>query len=179
MKQVRLLEAVRTGGSPFSGFCLSAVADTTLLMERPAGVIAIAIVFFLVALYLASLGGLLLATPDAVSLTVATPLLHGLELAGPFMFLIAALVAAGVGFALLRLNHLGRLAAIVIAVAGVVLLIPKVSAEATDFSLSFLLAGMGITIRVMIAWYLWQGRVAEHFHWRLSQQPASSRPPSG
>jgi hypothetical protein len=148
-------------------------------MKRPPGVIAIAILFFLVSLYLAGLGGLLLESPDSVSLTVGAPLLHGLELAGPFMFLIAAALAAGVGCALLRLNHVGRLAAIFIAIAGVVLLIPKVSAEAIDFSLSFLLAGSGITIRVMIAWYLWQGRVADEFHWRLSRQPAPSRPPSG
>ena len=148
-------------------------------MERPPGVIAIAILFFLVSLYLASLGGLLLESPDSVSLTVGTPLLHGLELAGPFMFLIGAGVAAGVGLALLRLHHFGRVAAIFLAIAGVVLLIPEVSAESTDFSPSFLLAGLGITIRVMIAWYLWQGPVAEQFHWRLSPQPAPSRPPCG
>ena len=148
-------------------------------MERPVGVIAIAILFFLVSLYLASVAGLLLASPDSVSLTVGTPLLHGLELAGPFMFLIAATLAGGVGFALLRLSNFGRLPAIVIALAGVVLLIPKVSAEASDFSLSFLLAGAGITVRVMIAWYLWQGRVVEQFHWRLSRPPTPSRPPCG
>ena len=123
-------------------------------MERAAGVIAIATLFFLVSLYLAGAGVWLLAAPDSVPLTVGTPLLEGLELAGPFMFLIGAAVAAVVGFALLRLNHGGRLAAIVIALAGVVLLIPKVSAEATDFSLRFLVAGSGIMIRVMIAWYL-------------------------
>ena len=148
-------------------------------MQRPAGVIAIAILLFLVSLYLASLGGLLLEWPDSVPLTVGTPLLQGLELAGPYMFLIGAAVAAGVGFALLRLNHAGRLATIFLAIAGVVLLIPKVSAEATDFSLSFLVAGFGISIRVMIVWYLWQGPVADEFHWRLSPQPAPSRPPSG
>ncbi|HEX6802335.1 MAG TPA: hypothetical protein VF133_01525 [Terriglobales bacterium] len=148
-------------------------------MERPAGVIAIAILLFVVALYLGSLGGLLLVSPGAVSLTAGSFLLHGLELAGPFMDLIAAAVAAGVGAALLLLHSIGRVAAVVIALAGVVLLIPKVSAEASDFSLSFLLAGLGITIRVMIVWYLWQGRVVEQFHWRFSRQPAPSRPPAG
>ena len=148
-------------------------------MERPAGVIAIATLFFLVSLYLAGAGVLLVEAPDSVPLTVGSPLLHGLELAGPYMFLIAATVAAGVGFGLWRLHQAGRLAAIILAIAGVVLLIPKVSAEATDFSLRFLLAGLGITIRVMIAWYLWQGPVANEFHWRLSPPPAPSRPPSG
>lgn len=148
-------------------------------MQRPAGVIAIATLFFLVSLYLAGAGVLLLSAPDWLPLTVGAPLLHGLELAGPFMFLLAAAVGAVVGFALVLLNHVGRVAAIVIALAGVVLLIPRVSAEATDFSLSFLVAGSGITIRVVVAWYLWQRPVAEQFHWRLSPQPAPSRPPSG
>jgi hypothetical protein len=135
-----------------------------VFVERvPRGVIAIAVLFLLVSAYLLGLTVLQWVSPDSVSLTLGTPLLHGLELAGPFMFLITAGIAAVVGFALLRLRNLGRRAAIVIALAGAVLLIPKVSADSSDFSLRFFLAGSGITIRVMIVWYLWQSRVVEQF----------------
>lgn len=135
-----------------------------MFVERvPRGVIAIAVLFLLVSAYLLGLTVLQWVSPDSVSLTLGTPLLHGLELAGPFMFLITAGIAAVVGFALLRLRNLGRRAAIVIALAGAVLLIPKVSADSSDFSLRFFLAGSGITIRVMIVWYLWQSRVVEQF----------------
>jgi hypothetical protein len=46
---------------------------------------------------------------------------------------------------------------------GMVLLIPKVSAETGDFSSHFFLAALAMIIRVMIIWYLWQGWTAEKF----------------
>jgi hypothetical protein len=130
---------------------------------RPAGVTAIAILFCLVAAYLALLGALRLASPESVSLSLGTPLLHGLEVSGPYMFLLVALVAATVGFGLLRLKNLARRAAIVIGMAGVVMLIPKFSADAADLSLRLLFAGFAVMIRVAIVWYLWQSSTAENF----------------
>jgi hypothetical protein len=94
---------------------------------------------------------------------LGAPLLHGLELAGPYMFLIAAAVAALIGFGLWRLNNVARRIAIWIAIAGIVLLIPKVSAAATDLSLSFFIAGSMIMLRAMLVWYLWQSWTAEKF----------------
>jgi hypothetical protein len=130
---------------------------------RPAGVTAIAILFCLVATYLALLGVLRLASPESVSLSLGAPLLHGLEVSGPYMFLLVAVVAATVGFGLLRLKNLARRAAIVIGMAGVVMLIPKFSADAADLSLRLLFAGFAVMIRVAIVWYLWQSSTAESF----------------
>jgi len=130
---------------------------------RPAGVTAIAILHFLVAAYLAVLGFIRLASPGSVSLSLGAPLLHGLEVSGPYMFLLTAGVAAIVGFGLLRLKNLARRAAIVIGMAGVVMLVPKVSADAADLSLRLLLAGFAVMIRVVIVWYLWQSWTAEKF----------------
>lgn len=79
------------------------------------------------------------------------------------MFLLAAGVGLIVGFGLLRLKNLARRAAIMIALAGMVMLIPKVSAAATDLSPQFFIAGSMIVIRVVMVWYLWQGWTAEKF----------------
>jgi hypothetical protein len=132
-------------------------------VERPAGVIAIAALFFAVAAYLATVGILKLLWPDAISLSLGAQFLHGLELWGPYMFLIAGAVGIAVGLGLLRLSNIARRATIMVAVAGMVLLIPKITAEASDFSWRFVLAAAAIIVRVMIVWYLWQSWTAEKF----------------
>jgi hypothetical protein len=132
-------------------------------VERPAGVIAIAALFFAVAGYLATVGILKLLWPDAISLSLGAQFLHGLELWGPYMFLIVGAVGIVVGLGLLRLSNIARRAAIMVAVAGMVLLIPKITAEASDFSWRFVLAAAAIIVRVMIVWYLWQSWTAEKF----------------
>ena len=89
--------------------------------------------------------------------------MHGLQIYGPYMFLLAGGFGLIVAYGLFRLKNLARRAAIVIAVAGVILLVPKVSADTAQFSIDFFLAGSMIAVRVMIAWYLWQGWTAEKF----------------
>jgi len=63
----------------------------------------------------------------------------------------------------LRLNNWARRAAIVVGLLGAVMLIPAVSAAAVDFRLSLLWAGLGIIIRVIVVWYLYQVPVREAF----------------
>ena len=133
-------------------------------MDRPKGVTAIAVTLFLASGYLAVVATLKIISPEMVSLSLGAPLLHGLEISGPYMFLAVAAIAAIVGFGLLRLKNLARRAAIVLAVAGVVLLIPKVSADAAELSPRLLLAGFAVMVRVVIVWYLWQSSTAEQFH---------------
>ena len=67
-------------------------------MERPAGVTATAIVTFSAAAYLWVLGLIMLVRPGLISMTNGAPLLHGLELAGPYMFLLVAAVPAALLF---------------------------------------------------------------------------------
>jgi len=133
-------------------------------MQHPIGVIAIAILFALASAYLCVLGLIMLLAPGAVSMSLGAPLLHGLQLAGPYMFLLTAAIAAIVAFGLFRLNNLARRAAIAICFAGMILLLPKVSADAADFGPSFFIAGSMVVIRMMIVWYLWQYWTAEKFH---------------
>jgi hypothetical protein len=132
--------------------------------DRPRGVTAIAVIFFLASAYLLLLGVIMLISPGNVSMTLGAPLLHGLELSGPYMFLLVAAFGAVVGYGLFRLNNLARRAAILIALAGMVMLIPKVSADASDISPRFFVAGSALIIRMMIVWYLWQRWTVERFH---------------
>lgn len=132
-------------------------------LERPRAVTFIAAIFFAAAGYLIVLGAVRLVHPDAVSLSVGAPLLHGLELAGPYAFLLAGVAAALIGLGLLRLKNIARRAAIAVCAAGMVMLIPKVSAAASDISLAFFVAGLMVVVRMMMVWYLWQRWTAEKF----------------
>lgn len=125
--------------------------------------IAIAALFFAVAAYLGTLGIVKLEWPEAISLSLGAPFLHGLEVQGPYMFLIAAAGGVTIGIGLLCLSNIARRAAIMIAITGMVLLIPKVSAETGEFSWRFFGAAAAIMVRVMVVWYLWQSWTAERF----------------
>ena len=122
-----------------------------------------AILFFLAAGYLFVIGALMLTRPGMVSMRLGEPLLHGLELAGPFMFLVVGAIGAIIGWGLLRINYWARWAAIVAAIAGVVMLVPSVSAAAVDFGWSLLSTGLGVIVRVAIVWYLLQEPVRAAF----------------
>ena len=132
--------------------------------QRPVGVTAIAIVFFLSGAYLAGLGAAMLITPGAVSMALGAPLLFDLTLAGPYMFLLFAMVGALIGWGLLRLNNFARRAAAIVAALGVVMLVPSVSGSVITLSMPGLIwGGLGVIVRVTIAWYLWQRPVVDAF----------------
>jgi hypothetical protein len=133
-------------------------------VQRPAGVVAISVLFLLASAYLTILAVVWFINPEAFPLSFAAPLLHGFELAGPYMFLICAGIGVIVGIGLLRLNNYARRATILIAVAGIVMLIPKMSAAAVDISASLFVVAVQVIVRVVIVWYLWQKWTAEEFH---------------
>lgn len=130
----------------------------------PNGVRAIAALFALCAIYLGIVGGIMLLRPGTISMSAGAPLMFGLELAGPYMFMLVAVIGAGVAWGLVELNNIVRHAAILIAITGIVMLVPSVSA-ATMMAQSKALAfgGLGIIVRVIVAWYLSRGEVAETF----------------
>ena len=130
----------------------------------PSGVRAIAALFALCGIYLAGLAILMLGRPGLISMVAGAPLLFGLELAGPYMFLLVAVASGGIAWGLMRLNNIMRHAAILAACAGIVMLVPAVSVAVVTVQLKGLvLGGLGIIIRVMVAWYLSQAHVAEQF----------------
>jgi hypothetical protein len=130
----------------------------------PNGVRAIAALFALCGLYLAVLAAIMLASPGTIPMSTAAPLLFGLELAGPYMFLIMALAGGAVAYGLLKRNNVTRHVAMLIAITGIVMLIPPVSSATVATNLKALaLGGLGIIIRVIVAWYLARAEVVEEF----------------
>jgi cell division protein FtsW (lipid II flippase) len=135
-----------------------------MTVERPAGVTAVAAAFLLAAVYLLGVGLTMLASPGLVSMAAGAELLGGLELAGPYMFLLVAGLGAVVAFGLWRLHRWARWTAILIALIGVVMLVPTVSSAVFDFRLVKLASGgLGVMVRTMTVWYLFQQPVQEAF----------------
>lgn len=132
--------------------------------ERPAGVTAVAATFLLAATYLLAVGLTMLARPGLVSMAAGAELLGGLELAGAYMFLLAAALGAIVALGLWHLQNWARWLAILLSMAGVALLLPSVSSAMVDFRIARLVwSALGTIIRVMIIWYLFQEPVREAF----------------
>jgi hypothetical protein len=130
----------------------------------PSGVRAIAALFAMCGIYLVIAGVLMLFRPGLVPMAAGAPLLSGLEVAGPYMFLLMAVVGAGIAWGLLELNNIVRHAATLIAIAGIVMLVPPVSAAVVTVQpKALVLGGLGIIVRVMVAWYLSRGHIADHF----------------
>jgi hypothetical protein len=131
----------------------------------PAGIRAIAALFALCAFYLTILAVLMLARPGAVPMSAGAPLLFGLEQAGPYMFLLMSFVGGAVAWSLIKRNNITRHVAMLIAITGIVMLVPSVSAATTMANGRGLIwGGLGIIVRVIVAWYLSRGEVAEQFH---------------
>ena len=136
-------------------------------MPRPAGVTAIAALFLLVGMYLAGVGLLMLLFPGRVGMMAGAALLNGLELSGAYMFLLTGGLAGIIAAGLWRLNNWARRAAAAVAILGVVMLIPAVSGAVAGGQLAALAwRGLGVMVRVMVAWYLWQVPVVEAFRKR-------------
>lgn len=87
--------------------------DPQGVAAHPAGLSILAILVLAGAAFL--LGSGVLAALGKVPLAVGAPLLNGLELMGPFIFIVAAVLMAATGYALLKLQRWSRRAAIVLA----------------------------------------------------------------
>lgn len=64
-------------------------------MHRPIGVTIIALLFFVAAIYLWTIGAVKLVAPEAISLMAGSQLMYSLELAGPYMALLVGTGYAG------------------------------------------------------------------------------------
>jgi len=106
----------------------------------------------------------MLVRPGLISMAAGADLLGGLELAGPFMFLLIGAISTMIGYGLLRLNNWARRIAILAAFVGMVMLIPAVSGAVVSLRWSPLFfGGVGVILRVMVVWYLYQEPVKESF----------------
>lgn len=125
-------------------------------MSRARGITAISVVFFLAGLFLWTIGVARLLAPGLISLMMGRPLMYGLELAGPYMALLVGSGYALVGWGLFRLQRWARWAAMMMMAVGIGLLVPAVSAAASDFGWPLLWNGLQIMVRAAVAWYLAQ-----------------------
>jgi hypothetical protein len=138
-------------------------------LKASGGIVGIAVLFLATAAYLLGSGLLMLIRPGLISIAAGADILGGLELAGPYMFLLAAAVAALIGWGVLRLKNWARRAAMVVAALGVFLLVPAVSSAEVGFQWGSLAwGGLGVIVRVIVIWYLWQEPVRESFEGRFS-----------
>ncbi|MDP9161810.1 MAG: hypothetical protein M3O09_16490 [Acidobacteriota bacterium] len=138
--------------------------QTDLPNRRPAGVAAIAVLFFLTAIYLLVIGNVMLIAPGTLSMVLGAPIIAGRALAGPYMFLLFAAVSTVVGIGLCRMNNWARRAALLAGMIGIAMLLPTVSSSVIEFRPGNLAwGGLGIIVRMMVVWYLWQTPVAERF----------------
>ena len=130
----------------------------------PDGVRAIGALFAITGLYLGMVGAIMLVSPDAISILAGAFFMFGLERYGPYMFLFMTVVGGGIGWGLVRLNNGVRYVAMLIAMAGVVLLVPFVSMATVMVKPEALaVGGLGIIVRVIVVWYLSRSDVAEQF----------------
>ena len=132
--------------------------------ERPAGVTLVAIVFLAASTYLLSLGLTMMTRPGLISMAAGAELLGGLELAGPYMFLLVAALGGSIALGLWRLHRWARWLAILAALTGMVFLLPGVSSAISDFRFRQLAwGGLGVIARAFVVWYLCQPAVREGF----------------
>jgi hypothetical protein len=145
-----------------------------MTVERPAGVTAVAAAFLLAAVYLLAVGMKMLVRPDVVGMSVGSELLGGYRFYGPYAFLLVAAIGAAIALGLWRLQPWARWAAMVLAVFGLVMLVPSVSAAVVFFRMAKLaLGGLGVIARTIIVWYLFQEPVVDAFAGH--QKPVSFR----
>lgn len=134
---------------------------------RPEGVTVIALLFGLSGIYLGIVGLILLLAPGLLSsdtiVFLGRPWLGGMELGGRYVFLVSGWLLLFIGLELHDLTNWARWAATVVCAYGVFLLIPIVSMAATHFRAPLLWSGLGIIVRVVVVWYLWQEGAREAF----------------
>lgn len=123
-------------------------------MQNPKGVVAIAALFAVAAIYLCAVATTLLISPGAISLMSAKYFLYGLEIAGPYMILIGSAVYGIVSWGLFRLKNWARWSAMLIIAFSLAPLVPKISMAELGFPVFWY--GLQIAARVAAAWYLAQ-----------------------
>jgi hypothetical protein len=139
--------------------------------ERPTLVTLIGVFFLLSAVYLWIGGAILIFAPGRISLFFASRLMHGLELAGPYMMLLVGSGYGLVGWGLFRLHNWARWLAMLLMALSVGSLVPVISAA--PMNLRFYVSGLEIALCAAAGFYLAQApAVLEAFTKSSSQKTA-------
>lgn len=106
----------------------------------------------------------MLFRPGLVGMATGAVLLSGLEVAGPYMFLLIAALGLVISWGLFHLHNWARRVATLVAIAGIVLLIPRISDDVMSLRVERLAwAALQLMVRVLIVFYLHQSPVREAF----------------
>src|SRR5437016_14427658 len=89
-------------------------------------------------------------------MTRGAPLLHGLELGGPYAALLVGAALALIGWGLLRLYDWARLAAMLVIISGVGVLVARFALNASRFRSSLVWEGLEVFMRVAVVWCLFR-----------------------
>jgi hypothetical protein len=132
-------------------------------MERPGGVTAIAVYYFLGAGYTITFGVLKLASPSAFSLMKDAPIRNALEFYSPYYALAAGSAWGLIGWGLLGLRRWARWAGMLGMVPAIASLVPSISMAKIGFQL--LWYGLLIALHAAAGFYLAQAPTAlDAFH---------------
>ncbi len=123
-------------------------------MQRPRGVTAIAVLFSAAALYLGTIAVVKLLAPESISLMSGSPLMYGLELAGPYMALLIGCVYGVVAWGLFGVRNWARWIAMLIVALSITPLVAKISQA--ELGIQIFWYGLQIAVRAAAAWYLAQ-----------------------
>lgn len=141
--------------------------------SRPVPVTAISIYFLFAAVYLWTLAAILVLSPGKITLTLGSRFMHGLELAGPYMMLLAGSGYALIGWGLFRLHNWARWLAMLLIAWAVGSLVPAISAA--RFNLKFFECGAEIAIFAAAAFYLAQAPTVLEVFAKRSREQTTSR----
>lgn len=123
-------------------------------MQRPKGLIAVAVLFVVAATYLWTVAAILIVAPGTISLMAGKYFTYGLEIAGPYMILLVGCCYAVIAWGLFCLHNWARWLAMLVIALSIVPLIPKISLA--ELGLPILWYGLQIALRVAAGWYLAQ-----------------------
>lgn len=142
--------------------------ENSATTDRPSGIALVAWMFAFAALAAFTFALLLLVS--AVPLSYGSILLpNGLEQSGPLPFVIYAALCGLLALGLWRGISFARRTAILVAIAGVIFLVPSISSAVVDGRiLRIAREGLQIILRVAVVYYLNQEPVKDWFATKAS-----------
>ncbi len=131
---------------------------------RPAPITALSILSLAAAAYLIAIAATMFLNWDVFSFTAGASLLAGFETAGPFAFLIGAVIYACAAYGLWTLRTWARYIAIACAALQAVRALPKVSEDAISLSIPHMIVtGVPMIVGAALIFYLAKPSTIELF----------------
>jgi hypothetical protein len=122
---------------------------------RPAPITILSILAVAAAVYLLAIAATMFLNWDVFSFTAGASLLTGFETAGPFAFLIGAVIYAATAYGLWTLRRWARYIAVACAALQAVRALPKVSENAIGMNFpGLLLTGLPMIVGAALIFYL-------------------------